>query len=397
MHVLHIRGRMRFFQICVLSLLMLLSVACSSNAQSKQISTAAPHSQKIAASPSVTTTPAISTGSQPCPAEVQNTAYWDSIIPTQPEVSKVESVSCGHLEGVASLQALVNVRYEGTGSVLDVYVYDNLEGAMPTQIFKLQNLYNGEAKISGANTVITAEVDQNSSVNRNQPEDTLIQDLFREFQWSDGLGTLVQVSFPGIFPDLTRYQAESDQAQVNRGNQPWKLGATATAQAFGASLLHWNANASATIVSGGGAHDIQAVVDLKNTEPGSNTIQVTLARLEKNASRGIWIVTAAGASSLTITVPQTDSIIHSPVTITGTGNAFEGVIGTVTVLDHLYNDVGHASVHGAAGEGSTTFSTAVTYQTTFTTGIEEGLILLTATNNAGGQSSAAVIIKVLIQ
>src|SRR5258705_3473346 len=35
--------------------------------------------------------------------------------------------------------------------------------------------------------------------------------FFREFKWSGGANTFVQVTFPGIFPDLTRYQAEADQ------------------------------------------------------------------------------------------------------------------------------------------------------------------------------------------
>lgn len=346
---------------------------------------------------SITPSPGIGLGPQACPIAIKDPTHWDPIIPTQPNVSKVESITCGYLKGVPTLQALVAVRYDGTGSILDVYVYDNITGATPTQLFKLQGLYKGSAKISGYNSVLTSEVDQDSSVNKNQANAGLTPDLSREFKWSDGAGTLVQVAFPGIFPDLTRYQAEADQAQVNQGQQAWKLSATATAQAFGASLLHWDANAQTTLVSGGGATDTQAVVSLKNTSPGGSAITLNMARLEGNANGGIWIVTSVATDGMSITQPLSADIVHSSATITGTGNAFEGVIGKVTILDHLYTDIGHATVHGQTGNGSTTFSTSVTSKPTFKTGVEEGLILLTSANNASGGVAGAVIVKVLIQ
>jgi len=155
--------------------------------------------------------------------------------------------------GNPSLQALVTVRSDGTAATLDVYVYNHITDPTPTQIFKLQGLYKGGAKISGYNTVMTAEVDGNSSVNKNvNTNAALTVYLFREFKWSDATGTMVPVSFPGIFPDLTRYQAEIDQGQVNQGHDPWKLSAAQSATTLATTLLKWPTNAQATIVSGGG-------------------------------------------------------------------------------------------------------------------------------------------------
>src|SRR5436305_1463789 len=82
-------------------------------------------------------------------------------------------------------------------------------------------LNRGEAKISQYNTVITAEVDVNSSLNKGQPPAKLTLDLFREFRGFDTAGTFVQVSFPGMFPDLTRWQAEADQQKVKQGQDSW--------------------------------------------------------------------------------------------------------------------------------------------------------------------------------
>lgn len=390
-----------FCKICMFLGLIVLVTACASNSGNgtgNGGTSTTPQTQNTTpvGNGAVTPSPGIGLGLQVCPVAVKDPAHWDPIIPTQANVSSVSTVTCGYLKGVPTLQALVTVLYQGTGRILDVYVFDNISAAKPAQIFKLQGLYKGDARISVYNTVLTAEVDQNSSLNSGKPNAELVPDLFREFKWSDSAGTLVQIIFPGIFPDLTRYQAENDQAQVNQGHQPWKLSATMTAQAFGASLLHWDPNAPATLTSGGGAHDAQAIVSLKNTSPGSSTVTLTMARLEGNTNGGIWIVTDVTTSGLSITQPQSASLLHSGVTVTGTGSAFEGVIGKVTILDHLYADIGHAQAHGAQGNGSTTFSAAITCQPTFKTGAQEGLVILTSENNAAGGVAGAVIIKVLI-
>jgi Immunoglobulin-like domain of bacterial spore germination len=344
-----------------------------------------------------TVTPVVRLGAQPCPDAVKDPAHWTSIIaPTSG--AKVESVSCANLRGVPALQAVVTVRYDGSGAILDLYVYDHTGDPSPVQLFKLQNLTKGDAKISGYNTLMTAEVDANSGINAGKPNAGLTQDLFREFKWSDGAGTLVPVAFPGIFPDLTRYQAEADQAQVNQGHQPWKLSATMTAQALGASqdLLKWNPNAPATIVSGGGQHDINAVVRVKSTDQVSGMITVTMSRLEQNSNGGIWEATSVTSGGMSITVPHDRDRLGSPVTVKGTGNAFEGKIGRVIVLDHLYKNIGQGDANGASGNGSTTFSSSVTYNSTFKSGIQEGVVVLYSYSNANGSIAGAVMVKEML-
>src|SRR5712691_203011 len=267
--------------------LTLILSACNGAGSTTTANSTATKSAGIGNSSTTTTTgpaPQLKLGTRPCPEAVKDPSYWDPIVGTQANVSKVESVSCANLAGGSSLEALITVRYDGTGQVLDVYVYNNITDPSPTQIFKLQNLYKGNARISGYNTLLTAEVDQDSSVNKHvSSNSTLTQDLFREFKWSDGAGTLIPVTFPGIFPDLTRYQAETAQAQVNQGQQPWRLSAIQTAQALAANLLHCNPSAPATILTGAGNSDLNAALTVKSTNnTGSATITVTLSRLEGN-------------------------------------------------------------------------------------------------------------------
>ena len=226
-------------------ILALTLISCSGSSNGSSSSPSKPQSTTPLGNSNSTTTdstsPGINTGPQPCPDAVQIAAHWDAIIPTQNGVTHVEKVICGYLSGTTTLQALVTVRYQGTGQLLDVYVYNDITSPDPTQLFKLQSLYNGAARISAYNTVLTAEVDQYSSINAGKSEVEMTRDLFREFQWSDGAGTLVPVSFPGIFPDLTRYQAEDDQVQVNHGQDTWKLNAAEVARnlATDTHLLNW--------------------------------------------------------------------------------------------------------------------------------------------------------------
>lgn len=398
MHIIPIK---RLLQAGALCGLIALFAACAGGGGNQGASTPTVIKGTTSSNPTSITAsppPGIRLGAQLCPDAIKDAAHWDPIIPTQSGVSKVQGVTCGYLKGVPVLQALVTVLNNDSGATLDAYVYDNITDTTPVQIFKLQNLYKGDVKISGYNSLITSEVDPNSSVNKGKDNASYTPDLFREFKWSDGAGTLVQVAFPGIFPDLTRYQAEADQGEVNRGNQPWKLSPTKTAQALGASLFQWSQDATATLVSGGGDHDLQAEVNLKNTTPPAGSgVTISLTRLEGNTNGGIWIVTNVETTGMSITQPQTGSIIHSTTTVAGTGSAFEAVIGKITVLDHLYTDIGHATARGATGNGNTTFTTTVTSQTSFKNGIQESLVMLTTNSNANGNISGAVIVKVLVQ
>jgi hypothetical protein len=328
---------------------------------------------------------------------VQDPAHWDAIIPTQRPNARVESVSCGNLLNNPSLQALVTVRHSGSDKLLDVYVYTNITGAHPTQLFKLQGLNRGQAKIGSYTTVITAEVDLHSSLNTGQPPAKLTLDLFREFRGFDTAGTFVQVSFPGLFPDLTRWQAEADQQTVNHGQDSWKLDPMQTAQRFADQVLH--PGGTTTLVSGGGRQDLDALINLTFQHPGGSSsapiTRVTLSRLQGN-TKGIWEVTALTADGLFISSPQSglNTRISNPVTVSGFGPQFESQVGQVLILDHLYNQIGQGLAMGTAGFAPGPFSVSVPYQASFQGGAQEGIVELTNVNGIGFEG--AVMLKALV-
>jgi len=344
-------------------------------------------------------TPNVVLGPQACPVALAALAYWEPIISPYAYGGshQVKLVSCASMMGNPSLQALVTVRRLDAANTLDVFVFTNITAARPAKVFQTMGLVQGNAKISGYSTVMTAQADELSALNAGKPVSAMTADLFREFKWSESAGTLVQTVFPGMFPDLTRFQAEADQAQVNQGHQPWKLSATQVATTLAVSLLNWSPNSPTTLLSGGGAHDGSAVVRVKSSAPGSGSITVTLSRLEGTTNGGIWEVVAVTVPGLSITSPAPLSQIITPLQVRGTGSAFEGVIGKVIVLDHFYHPLGQASAIGASGMGQTSFSTSLYYQSTFPAGIQEGILVLSAPSNANGSIAAEVMEKVLVE
>jgi hypothetical protein len=299
-------------------------------------------------------------------------------------------VSCANLKGDPSLQALVPVYYTN-GKPGSIYVYDHITDAHPVQIFSLQT---ASTMISGYSTILTADIDQNSSINKGKSPDQMTTDLFREFQWSGKAGTFVQVAFPGIFPELTRWEAERDQIMVTQGQDTWKNDPAKAAQAMAVKLLKWPANSQTKVLSGGGSQDVDAVVQVQSTTFVHPTIKVTLSRLEGN-THNIWeVIAVADGSIMSITSPQKWERLISPVTVKGIGSAFEGDVGSVYVMDHLYNDIGHATGVPATS-GKTTFTATVPYTATFH-GTQEGVLAYYSYSPADGVISGAVMQKELI-
>ncbi len=337
--------------------------------------------------------PRVALGPVSCPVALQVPGYWEKVLGIDPATSGVGMVSCGNLKGDPSLQALVSVFYiNSKPGYIDVY--DRITDAHPVKLFSLQT---GGATISGYSTIMTGDIDPNSSINKGKSPDQMTVDLFREFQWSGKAGAFVQVAFPGIFPDLTRSEAEQDQFQVTMGKDTWKNDPKQVAQRLAVKFFKWAANAPATILSGGGSKDVDAVVQVKSPSPGGGAINVKLSRLEGNTAN-MWVVIGVEDASglLTITSPVKGDRLTSPVTIKGTGGAFEGVIGQAFVLDHLYTTIGNTKVTGAIGMGQTTYSTAVNYTSTFTGGTQEGIVAVYAYSQADGPIARVVMVKVLL-
>lgn len=285
-------------------------------------------------------------GPQNGPSGVNTPAYWDTILGTQGTNGKVESVSFANVLGNPSLQALVTVRHSDANSTLDAYVFDKITSAKPTQLFKLTGLIKGDAKISYYNSIMTAQVDTNSSLNAGKSVTQWTPDLFREFAWN--YGSMSQVAFPGIFPEMTRYQAEVAQVRVNAGNDSWKDDPTQVAKSLEEQFFHWQRTVTTKLLSGGGPHDVYATVQVQEAPIQSAHLSfvATLSRLEGNTSNHWVAIGVADGSTLTLKNITPRQLISSPVTLEGTGAAYEAQIGQAVVYDHLLHRYRPCADHG---------------------------------------------------
>jgi len=342
--------------------------------------------------------PGVVPGPVPGPSAVSDPAYWTPFVTAPPLIRSAYSVSFAHMLGNSSLQAVVvATEILGGGPVYrDIFVFDKITDPHPQLLFQVNRLLHGDAKISGYSTLMTAQVDVNSPLNKGKLDTALTTDLYREFKWSDGAGIFVPTAFPGLFPDLTRWQAEVDQNTVNAGQGSWKTNAVQVSQRMAAQLLKWSPVASASLLSGGGPQDVDAVVQVTSPSPGGMSINVTLSRLEGNTSN-MWVVVGvtSGTGLLTINTPVKGDRLSSPAVITGSGSAFEGVIGQAFVLDHLYTTIGQAQVSGASN-GKTTYSVTVPYTSSFSAGIQEGIVVVSMYSQADGSIATAAMQKVML-
>lgn len=348
-------------------------------------------STKTTKSPVATATRGIQLGQQPCPAAVKAVDHWNAIV--DPGSTKtIEGVICGYLMGIPSLQAVVKIGYKDTKFLIDIDVFTAITSARPVRIFALTGLVQGDVNISNYNTLLTAQIDPNSSLNKGHPAAQQAVDLYREFKWSDSAGTLVPVAFPGLYPDISRYQAEFEQYEVNNGQgyQQWRLSATTTAQSFAQFVLKWDPNTPTTVLSGGGTNDVKAVVLIKNPSASGAAIQLSLSRLELNANGGIWEVTDVTTAGIKISSPQDIQLLSSPAQVTGVNTGFTGKLTTIIIEDHDRATIGQASATGKSA-----FAMHIPYSSTFQSGTQEGI--LTLYTYMGSQVIVGVVmVKVLL-
>lgn len=394
------RGHLSVMNICgtifLCSVMFVLS-ACSSplfttpaktgtpSTDSSTISTPSP-----VVSPSATAAlPVINLQTVSCPTLPEN---WDKVVGTKPQVNKVQKVICASLEGTGSLAALVEVRYYSSDARLDYYVYDNLYGT-PYRRFSMLGLLDGDAEVSPSNTIMTAEIGANDPF-KGEP------DVFKEFQWN-GYG-FSQILFPGMFPDMTRYQAERDQGIVNQNAHlpvplsTWKTSFYGVADALAQEIFHWGHVSTATI-DYRPAYGIY-IAQVNNLGLGGGGFVATMFRLDNVATNILEVNKVTPLDpNMNLGAPGIGSTIHSPVNVGGSGTAAGSVLGEVLIFDDTYLTIGNSgSIASPAKSGYVTFSRLISYQLN-QPGEQEGAIVYFTTNqNNASVTNQALMIKVFL-
>lgn len=381
-------GQWRAVAAALLCGLMILVSACSifptpsQSGTSNSLPVTTP--TRATSSPTPTNTPpTITLTVTGCPSLSIN---WDGLVGTKPGVNKVQRVVCGSLEGSGLLTALVNVRYYTPDARLDFYVYDNLYGT-PTKRFSVQGLLNGDAKISPSNTIITAEA---------SPSNTLptLPNLFKEYQWNGtGFG---QILFPGIYPDVTYYQAEQSQAKVNANlpDQGWRTTGFGILDKLTYDIFHWTQTKDQVVTYN--SRESVYIVESFNLGPGGGGVVASLFRLD-NIPTNIFEIKQLTPidGNLFVSSPAAGSQLTSPAHVSASYTASSGILGRVVLYDDTYFEgADTGAIHGPATSGTVSFTASVPFQLD-SKGLREGVVAFYATNqNNIAYSNDVVLVKI---
>jgi hypothetical protein len=324
---------------------------------------------------------------------------WDSLVGTHANVNKVQKVICGSLQGAGSLDALVDVRYYSPDARLDFSVYTNLTGT-PTRLFGVQGLLNGDVVISSAGTVTTAEVNPMDAIKA-------APDIFKEYQWN---GTaFAQVLFPGMYPDVTRYQADRSQNLVNgeiAALQPgqtqanitdaWRLSPGGVVSRLAKTVFQW-VNYTVTLPTHAAQLNVLPIT-VTNLGPGSGGVIVTVHHLNE-VPTNIYEVEQVSSidGSVSLSSPAAYAQLTSPVRVIGSSSVTGNIQGQVVFYDDTYVAVaGSGAIHSPVSNGFAQFSDSIGYH--LAPGLQEGIIAFYTTNqNNMFLSSQAVLVKVFFR
>jgi hypothetical protein len=154
------------------------------------------------------------------------------------------------------------------------------------------------------------------------------QNVYREYSWQKGV--FVQVAFPGLYPVISRTEAEALQQQANTGQAfPWS-DPLITAEQLARDIFKWPVISPQDIVLNNNGSTAQ--VQLIQQSPSLQVI-VTLERLVQHSRTGLWFVTGARTAGLTVDQLRATSVLTSPATIKGTGTLADGQT-IATLFDH---------------------------------------------------------------
>jgi hypothetical protein len=317
---------------------------------------------------------------------------WDGLVGTKNGVNKVQTVMCGSLEGNGSFDALIDVRYYTPDARLDYYVYNNLFRSSQRS-FSMLGLLNGDAQISPAGTIMTAEIGPGDAVKGPR-------DVFKEYQWNGA--TFEQILFPGMYPDMTYYQAEKDQAQLNAelaaGNKrdAWKATFSGVANDLAKRIFHWpSTHFSAVNFSN---HDGIYIGAVTNLGPGGGGFVARMFHLDNNIGNIFEIqqVTSLDGNTSLIS-PTTGAQLTDPISVRGSALASSSVLGKVVVYSDTLIALGDSGdIPSPAPRGYVNFTKSVTYHLN-STGVQEGLVAFYSTNqNNSNLSNQVVMVKVFL-
>lgn len=292
------------------------------------------------------------------------------------------------LAGAQSV-ALVPVTSTDAKHTLDLYIFGcSMQQHTPKLItlFSQHGFVQGTAEVSMEHTLVLSSLDTTLSPQQLALVQPMQQNIYREYRWHNG--TFEQVSFPSLYPVSSRGEAEQLQQQANSGQPvPWSNPLT-TAEQMAKDILKWPLVSSQdTVVSNNGT---TAQVNLFQQSPQME-VSVTLSRLIQQTNNGLWFVTAAHTSG--ISLKQISTPITSPFSLRGSGALTDGQT-TTTLFDHTLSPMAIGSSNVLTVDANGNFAGNVTY--TNSNMDQPGLLLIQSVPPSGSTEMGQVLLTSVI-
>jgi hypothetical protein len=319
--------------------------------------------------------------------ELLRSTDYGAAVHLQPGKQEMEAVQTANQLTGKQPSVLVQVMNTGPQQKLDVYVFGctvRKHAPVLTTLLAQRGLVQGNASISVANTLVTSEQDTSLPAQVVAVEQPLQQNIYREYIWRNG--ALVQVAFPGLYPVVSRSEAEQLQQQANAGQPLAWSDPLATAEQMAKDILKWpDTNPQDTVLS---KNSLTARVLLIEQSPHM-AVTVTLQRLVQQDNQGLWFVTAAQTQGITLDQSQLTAPATSPISLRGTAVLADGQT-TATLFDHTLTPISllNNATLNANARGS--YSGSVFYANSLSN--QQGLLLIQSLPPAGSQEAGQMLL-----
>lgn len=314
-----------------------------------------------------------STAIRTCSEAIRYYDYQDKI-PIASKQQTLQDVQLISEVTAGQPSALVTVLEGDLPSRMSVYVYGcTMQRQQPHVeiLLKRQHLLQGSAAVTRANTLSISMLDTKSLSELRTPSQTLPKNIYCEYAWKNG--QFIQVSFPGFYPVMSRTEAEVLQEQFDTGQLLSWVDPLLTTSRMAQELFHWaNNNMQVTMQNNDG---ITAHVLLIQKVPHTE-VMVTLQRLIRHDSSGLWFVTQAQSNSLTLDTSPANSLVTSPLPLT-VGSSLNGGTITIALLNHALRLIPISFRSNPASSAQTAGIVSGTLSFTAVVPDQPGLLLLT--------------------
>ncbi|HLG65900.1 MAG TPA: hypothetical protein VKY19_28545 [Ktedonosporobacter sp.] len=283
---------------------------------------------------------------------------------------------------------LVPVSDTGSQHLLDVYIFVCMMQQQQPKLalrFVQQGLVQGTVSISSANTLLISQLDPTITPEASVLMLPLQQNIYREYRWHNG--AFIQVQFPGLYPVSSRGQAEALQDQANNGQSLLWSDPVATVQQMARDLFQWDTSQVIDQSNDG----TTAHVLLTHQNPHLE-VNVTLSRLLQHDNKGLWFVTKAQTSAITL-APSQLQVTASTITFRGNGMSGNGQ-STVSLFDHTLMPIPLSQHSTLQVSQDGTFTGTLFYSSI--TSEQPGLLLIENIPSANGTPGQLLLTGVLL-